>query len=698
MSSLPLVLGEDSWTRIGAAASPAAGGGHGLPLITVNGVVAPGRPELDLGGLFGRPLAAGLPAALTAPTEAELLVRGAVKVVDCPATTAGDEVNPPATAADEPALLQRLVDSHQNVVLAFTRACPGLAAAVRTTTRPANNGAERPAVWSLGHLLVGRELALSQGTTLWVMYGLGPDALLARADRRGNAVTFSEARVVRGAGAGMVVHSVAAAILGAWAAKPDVAPLLHIDSRLRRHLCARALVLATHAVTVGWAEQRLPIAPRKLLAASGATPLAHEALSIGGVVTVNGLEGVRARLAATLAAALKEALAGVDDLVVPEASDLLLPETVEASRHFLGLKLVTIAPRDLMKFAELSLTSGASVMVGNPSYGKPEALSESLARGGCGVPASELGASTSSSLAAVRADLLAALAQGPPDLPRTASNPSTPASPLPESTMPKKPRPSPPPPPRAAAEASPPPPPPSAPPRTAAPTPPPPSRTATPAPPPPPPPPSRTAAPPPPPPPPPPSRTAAPPPPPPPPSRTAAPPPPPPPRDAAPPPPPPPRAQAAPPPPPPPPPRTKAATPPPPPPPRTQTAPPPPPPREEEAAPSAPPWIRPPRGADTSGEGEPVRDQLDQVRRDACLPGKWEGETFVKARELVLHALDTRRGRTTQVIVDGKAFPGQPTDPVQVREKNDSGLPVLHFIGDLNPDSIVCVCYFRGSR
>jgi hypothetical protein len=103
-----------------------------------------------------------------------------------------------------------------------------------------------------------------------------------------------------------------------------------------------------------------------------------------------------------------------------------------------------------------------------------------------------------------------------------------------------------------------------------------------------------------------------------------------------------------------------------------------------------------PHGVSVSAEGAANPDQLDTWRRDACRPGAWENETFAKPRELVLHALTG--SQKTQVMVDGKACPGLSTDPVQVRDRNDNGRPVLQFVVDFNPENIVCVCYFRGSR
>jgi len=98
--------------------------------------------------------------------------------------------------------------------------------------------------------------------------------------------------------------------------------------------------------------------------------------------------------------------------------------------------------------------------------------------------------------------------------------------------------------------------------------------------------------------------------------------------------------------------------------------------------------------------GEAPAERVEAVRRALCQPASYERQRIEKSNELVLHAFEGRANRDRRVLVGDREFAGAPTDPVQIAERGESGLPVLQLTDELDPMTIVCVCYFapRGGR
>lgn len=95
---------------------------------------------------------------------------------------------------------------------------------------------------------------------------------------------------------------------------------------------------------------------------------------------------------------------------------------------------------------------------------------------------------------------------------------------------------------------------------------------------------------------------------------------------------------------------------------------------------------------------EATADRLEAVRK-ACRLASYERQRFEKSNELVLHAFEGRVDHDRRLLIGEREYVGAPTDPAQIVTRNESGLPVLQFSEQLDPMTIMCVCYFaRGGR
>ncbi len=466
-----LVLGEATWARIRATA--AAAGGAVLPLLTVNGAIALELPPLDTSGVLGCPLSGAVPVV-----ELED-IRTAVQLVATSPTGKHADTQVDVGITSDPAAVAPLVEGHPAVILATTLPCADLAHAVTQVVRPRSPGStvEVPAVWSLPLLLAGRHLSQSKASSVWVMFGLGADAVVAQARRSGDYLAFVEARIVPGCGADALGSSLAGLILEFIENQPGLNAVLDADTPLRRHLVAFARLAAAHALQVceagpGRVERSLPTVPSRLIAAANldSDGVASLRKGLGVYLNTSAQQLNRRALGRRPALALRQALQGVTELIVPDGADTVGASAVALARCLPGLEVVGLAPCDVLKFGEMGVLMGPSVMAGKPAFASASKLGDALAKGGCGV----LAAGTTPAEAA---KLL------PP--PRSAPAPGVPAPAPPvvaPPVLPPRPAaPPPPPPPRPAAPA-----PPAAPPRPAAPAPPAaPPRPAAPAPPPP---------------------------------------------------------------------------------------------------------------------------------------------------------------------------------------------------------------------
>ncbi len=376
-----LVLSEDGWTRVTASPIPTGTVASVLPLLTVDGKVADDLPPLSVGGVLGAPFGAAMPRVALEEVRATVAVS---LLSGTPATG--------VVAGVGPASVTPLVEGSPSTVVAFTRACAAVAGAIPSIARSRSaTGEDEPAVWSLPRVLAGRQFSQSKVDAVWVAYGLGQDALLARAERGADGPRFTAAVTLPGLGADAVAGTIAAAILDFLGKQPGVDEVLAADSPLRRHLIGLARVLATHAARGGHGgpvrlERKEALAPEALLTAANAPAPAAEVLRRGIAVSVStGLQALRARMSNRPSPALLQALGSGAEVILPEALDLVGFQVAATLRACPGCRVVTIAPRDAVKYAGMGRRV-QSVMFGKPYFSSLSELSEQSALGGAGVP------------------------------------------------------------------------------------------------------------------------------------------------------------------------------------------------------------------------------------------------------------------------------------------------------------------------